>query len=135
MATTKIAAKKITIPKNLGDLADKYNKVRDERLAIDKLSDEKKQEESALRAALIEGLKKADLSVAGGKQVRATLTYKHVPQVSDWSALYEYIRREKAFELLQKRVSITAVCERWDSGKQVPGVDAVKVDDLSINKL
>jgi hypothetical protein len=131
MPTTK----KRTIPTNLGELADLYDKIRAERIAIDKLSEEKKAYESTLRAALIEGLKKANLSVAGGTRVRATLGTKHVPQVRDWTALYEYVRKHRAFELLQKRISTTAVVERWDSGKTVDGIDAIVVDDLSINKL
>lgn len=128
-------ARKLTIPKNLADLADLYYQTKEERLALDRKAEEKKSYETQLRQALLTNPEKSGATAIGGKLIRASLVRKEVPQVKDWEALYSYVAKSRNFFLLQKRLSTSAVAELWESGQQVPGVDSVTVTDLSINKL
>jgi len=52
----------------------------------------------------------------------ATKIVEVVPQVDDWDAFYAFVRKQDAFELLQKRITSTAWRERVDAGQEVPGV-------------
>jgi hypothetical protein len=135
MEATVPTPKKLTIPKNLADLADQYFQARQKRLEIDKESDAQKVVETALRKALLENLEKSGATAIGGKRCRVTLTSKIVPTVANWDAFYAYVAKSKQFFLLQKRVSTAAVAELWDAGTEVPGVNPLTVTDLSISAL
>lgn len=53
-----------------------------------------------------------------------------VPKVVNWDQLYDYIRKNDAFEMLQKRIGVTAWRERADIGEEVPGVESEIVNKL-----
>jgi hypothetical protein len=57
------------------------------------------------------------------------------PVVGDWGALYAYIKTTGAWELLHKRISQTAIRERWQEGTDVPGIKHNVQDELHIRKL
>lgn len=128
-------AKKIKLPTNPGDLADRYHELRERRLAIDRLAAEAKALETSCYEALKVALNKAGLTSAGGKHHCATLVSKRVANVKDWEAFYGYIKKHNAFELLQRRPSMKAIEERWDAKKEIPGVAAEVITELSITKL
>ena len=119
----------------LAMLADQYYLTREERLAKQREVDALQEKESAVKAELIAAISKADASGVAGKLVRVTVVTKPKPQVKDWDALYAYVRRRGAWDLLQRRLSETAVKERWEDGKSIPGVESFNVVDLSVNKL
>jgi len=119
----------------LAAVADQYAAVRDARLEAQRQVDAMKEDESALKAMLLQNLKESGAGGVAGKKYRVTLKSKNVPQVADWQALYEYIKANDAFELLQKRLSPPAVVERWEAAQNVDGVISVQVDELSLNKL
>lgn len=70
-----------------------------------------------------------------GYLARVQVTDSAVPVVADWDKFYAYIRKAKAFELLNKAVNRKAVQERWDDKKQVPGVTAFHAKRVSCTKL
>lgn len=74
-----------------------------------------------------------DGNVESVRTGRATVSVKRstVPQVQDWNALDAYIVKNKALDLLQRRVSVTAWRERVEAGKAVPGVVPYEKVDLS----
>lgn len=127
--------KKTKIPKTPGAAADLLYKTRQERLDIQKKVDELKALESELTTHLINILPKSDASGVAGKLCRVTVVKKDVPQVKDWPKLYAYVSKNKAFDLLQRRLSDAAVKERWDANKKIPGVDHFTVVTLGVNKL
>jgi hypothetical protein len=43
--------------------------------------------------------------------------------------------RKKAYELLQKRLSATAIQERWDAGEKIPGVEVFTTVGVSLTKI
>ena len=68
---------------------------------------------------------------ADGKN--ATLTLDKVADAvpEDWDALYKHTILTGEFDLLHKRITTTAVKERWQEGKEVPGV--AHIEKLVIN--
>lgn len=122
-------------PKTLGACADKLFEIREERRAAQRVVDEMEEEEKALKAHLINTLPKSEAGGVAGKLARVTIVTKPVPQVKDWDAFYKYVKKNDAFDLLQRRLVDTAVAERWEAGKKVPGVESFNVVTVSINKV
>jgi hypothetical protein len=119
----------------LAVVADNYSAARDARLALQKEVDKLQENESALKAVLIDALRSSGAMGVAGQKVRVTLVTKDEPTVRDWADLYDYIKENDAFDLLQKRLSAPAVRERWEAKEEIPGVGTIPVQNLSINKL
>lgn len=130
-----VKKKTFKIPKTLGACADRLYETRQKRLAMQKEVDEVEAEEKALREHIIQTLPKSEASGVAGKVARVTVVTKDVPQVKDWDAFYKYVSRTKSFDLLQRRLGETAVKERWENGKKIPGVEAFTVVSVSLNKV
>jgi hypothetical protein len=122
-------------PKTLAACADELYKTRELRLAAQKATDELQAKETALKEHLINNLPKSDASGVAGKLARVTVVTKPIPQVKDWDKLYKFIKKTGAFDLLQRRLTDTAIKERWDNGKEVPGVEPFNVVSISMNKV
>lgn len=122
-------------PKALGACADLVYSLRQERLAAQKVVDALEEKEKALREHIINTLPKSEATGAAGKLARVTVVTKDVPQVKDWEKFYAYVKRHNAWDLMQRRLATAAVTERWEAGKEVPGVEAFQAVTLSINKL
>jgi len=126
---------KYKFPKALGACADKLFELRNKRLAEQKKVDEIAAEESALKNHIIENLPKSEASGVAGKLARVTVVTKQIPQVKDWDAFYKYIKKTGSFDLMQKRLTDAAIKERWEAGKEVPGVEHFNAVSVSINKV
>lgn len=116
-------------------MVDEYISLREQRLALERQAETIKEKETEVKAGLIEALATNKAGGVAGKTHRVTLRTKSIPQVHDWPKLYEYIRQNDAFDLLQRRLSAPAVAERWDARFDVGGVIAVNVTDISVNKI
>jgi len=123
------------VPKRLGAAVDALYTTRQTRLAIQAQVQKLAEREALLREHLIATLPKSDATGAAGKLARASITSKRVPQVEDWDKLYEHVRKTRDFSLLQRRLADAAVTERWDAGKEVPGVGHFTAIGVSVNKL
>lgn len=127
--------KKYKFPKALGACADKLYQLREARLAKQKEAEAIEAEEKALKEHLINTLPKSEANGVAGKVARVTVVTKPVPQVKDWEKFYAHVKKTGQFELMQRRLSDTAIKERWEAGKSVPGVESFNVVTVSINKV
>lgn len=123
------------VPKTLGACADALYTIRQERLKAQKVVDELETNEKAIKAHVIDTLPKSNASGIAGKLARVTVTTKTIAQVQDWPSFYAYVAKNKAFEMLQKRLGDAAIQERWDAGKKVPGVEPFTIVGVSVNKV
>lgn len=78
---------------------------------------------------LVEG---TGLTEVAGARARATFGLKSVPHVVDWQSLYAYIKESGAWEMLHKRIGVTAWQERINMGLHVPGVEQVVMPDVKV---
>jgi len=69
-----------------------------------------------------------------GKLGRVEIKKKDVPVVKDWTKFYAYIKKNSAFELLNKAVNAKSVNERWEQKKEVPGIEAFSKASVSLTK-
>lgn len=118
-----------------GSLVDRYFIAREQRIAAQRQVDAMEKEEKALKAEIIKSMRAESLSAIGGQVATVELKTKKTAKVEDWNAAYLYIQQSGHFQLLQRRMSETAVREFWDAGMDVPGVVSFPVDDLSLHKL
>lgn len=123
------------LPKTLAQAADELYTTREERLKRQKEVDALAAREKELRDYLIANLPKSEASGVAGKVARATIKTKQVPTVKDWAKVHAYVKKTGAFELLQRRLSETAVQERWEAGKEVPGVEHFSAVVVSLEKV
>ncbi len=119
----------------LAEKADQLYTIREARLAMQKQVDELQKSESALREELIAAISKSDATGVAGRLVRVTVVTKPKATLKDWDELIAYCRRRNAWDLIQHRISETAVAERWNDGKEIPGIEAFNVVTLSMNKV
>lgn len=126
---------KYKFPKALGACADKLFQLRELRLAKQKEAELIEAEEKALKEHLINTLPKSEANGVAGKVARVSIVTKPVPQVKDWDKFYAHVKKTGQFELMQRRLSDTAIKERWEAGKAVPGVESFNVVTVSINKV
>jgi len=120
---------------SLAEKADQLYTIREHRLAMQKEVDALQATETALREELITSISKSDATGVAGKLVRVTVVTKPKPTLKSWDDLITYCRRRNAWDLIQHRINETAVKERWDDGKEIPGVETYNVVTLSMNKV
>ncbi len=126
---------KYKFPKAMGACADRLYQLRQKRLEMQKEVDKVAAEESALKEHIINTLPKSEASGVAGKLARVTVVTKQIPQVKDWGAFYEYVKKTGQFDLMQRRITDAAIKERWEAGEEVPGVERFNAVSISINKV
>lgn len=130
-------AVKFKPPASLAACADLLYKLRQERLAADKVAAELKSRETMLVEHLIATLPKSSATGISGKVATAKIELKTTVSVNDWDKLYAYIvknQKKGAFALMQRRVSVGAVEEIWNTGKAVPGCEPFRIPTISLTK-
>lgn len=121
-------------PKKLGDCIDRLIELQDRIKDTETTALAIRREYDALENYLLDTLPKTQLEGAAGKSGTIKIKRSVVPNVVDWDKVYAYIKKNDAWELLHRRISITACKERWDNKKDVPGVETFTKVGLSVTK-
>jgi hypothetical protein len=131
----KLDPKKLPI----GSVSDLLYDLRDLRQMVGVLTDPLTEvigpAIKTLEEHFIQTLTIGESSGVQGKYSRVQVTDSVVPVVADWDKFYAYIKKNSAFELLNRAVNRDAVRERWDAKKQVPGIDSFHAKKVSCTKL
>ena len=119
---------------NLGEAIDKLYELRAKRLDAEKAIKAMKSDELALRVTIKRLLDAASLEGGRGQIASTSVNYSIEPAAKDWPAICNFIRENDAFDILQRRLSATAVKDRWESGIIIPGIEKFDTWDLSLTK-
>lgn len=119
---------------SIGQTIDKLYALRAERLALSKQIEDMKAQESKLRVIIITQLRDIGLDGGKGSLATASITTSREARVTDWHALWNWMKEHDAFDMVQKRVAVTAARARWDEGVAIDGVEEFELDDLSLTK-
>jgi hypothetical protein len=119
---------------DLPHLINEYYRARSDRLEKEREAEKLKSAETKLKDSIIRLMREQGILTLGASLATVKLQPKEKPQVQNWESLYDYILVTKEFDLLQRRLTETAVKLRWDEGKDVPGVIKYPIDELSISK-
>jgi len=128
-------AKPKAIPKQLGAVADLLYTSRQTRLEEQKTIDTMKSFETSLKDHLINELPKGEAKGISGKVARVSIITKQVPTVEDWDALYGYIKKKGAWDLLNRALNTAACTERLENGETIPGIGSFTRVDVSCVKV
>lgn len=118
-----------------GALADRLAATRDKRLALQKDVDKLQAEETAIKEHIINLLPKSETSGVAGKFYRVTVVNKSRPQIEDWEKFQPWLTKNKAWDCISHALAPAGIKERWDAGKEVPGVVEFQYPSVSINKV
>lgn len=122
-----------TAPK-IADIISELLQMKADLSAINKEAESIKREISVLEGEIINYLRQQDvqsLSTTGG---RVTLVKEVVPTVTNWDAVFDFVKNNDAFYLLQKRISSTAWREFTQQEGDIEGIEAYETTKLSTRK-
>lgn len=129
-----MSEKKLTT-RQVGAMVDRLYKAREARLKLQRQVDDLKRDEYDALEAVKAALREIGTEGASGKIARFERKRpKIVPIIQDWDAFRKYVTRNKAWEMLQKRVNTAAIRERLEDGKKVAGVETIEVFDYGLHK-
>jgi hypothetical protein len=123
-----------TISTHLPDLVDSYIATRAQRLAKEKEAALIEEQEKDLQKLIIAKMRADGMTAMGAANGLVKLQTNIDPIAVDWRALWDYIKANDAFELLHKRVTVTAVKEHWENGEEIPGVGRTETYKLTVSK-
>jgi len=123
-----------SISSNLPDLVDNYITTRAQRLVLAKEVTELEETEKELYRTIVAKFRDQKITALGGKMGILKMAETIEPNAEDWLQIWEHIKATGDFELLHKRLTVTAVKERWDDGVEVPGVGRVPKYTLTVSK-
>ena len=119
---------------DIGAKIDALYALREHRLGLDRRIKEMKEEEVQKRNEIFEMLAAMGLTKASGSVATCGIKVSNVPLVEDWDSLWDYVATTGQFDLIQKRISVTAWRARFDDGVEIPGVSKVEDVDISLTK-
>ena len=126
---------KFKIPTKLAEVADLYYTTRDRRLAMEKEAESVKAEEAQLREHLINNLPKSQAGGIAGKLARVEIKKRDVPKLADEKKFMKFAKKPGNEDLVKETMVVSAVQQRWEAGKAIPGVETFTIVSLSVSKL
>lgn len=116
----------------LGQMAKLANEVREEKRALEKMAKSLGADFDALKEVIYAKLEEQGVDRTSVDGISLSKSDTQQPTVTDWDAVYAYIKENDLFALLQRRVTATLWKEILDSGEQVPGIDSFWKKDVNI---
>jgi hypothetical protein len=107
--------------------------VRKQRLSLQREADLLEQKEKALTNELVNYMVSGALDTLVDGEDQVTLVTTTEPVAVNWPALLDYIRQNDALDILQKRLTPSAIKARWADNQVVPGVDSLEKHTIKFN--
>src|SRR5262245_59568569 len=115
----------------LDRLIDRFMLLDEERKLLQKQADNKKAEAERYYNEIILQMTNGGIQTYPGTHAICSMWQNVEPKAEDWPAIYKHIQETGEFELLHKRLTGSAIKERWDAGVEVPGVERYPVIKLT----
>jgi hypothetical protein len=106
-----------------------YNK---QRRAMEAKLEPLKLLRNALEEKLLARMVAAELESVSTKQATLSIRRNTFAELFDDQAFFEFVGREKAWDLVRKQPVVSACRERWDDDVKIPGVRPGTKMELSI---
>ena len=130
---------------NVDDLTAKYIELRDRKAKIKKEAEDAEVALSTIQDAIADKIKEImhEQGVTSLKTAHGTayIAYRESATVADWDVVLNFIRKEEAWDLLERRVSKTAVKDRMEEDRNgqyqhdpPPGVNFVRVEGVNVRR-
>lgn len=106
---------------------------RKRRLSLQREADLLEQEEKTLTGQLVQMMNEAGAIVRKEGEDEVTLVTSMEPLANEWPKILDYIVTNDALDLLQKRLTASAVKARWDNGETIPGIISTAKQTVKFN--
>lgn len=121
-----------TLANTLDELVAESKRLRDEAAAFDKAAKNLRADRETINGLIIAKMDDQGITRIGTGHGNVSITENTVPNVVDWDQVYEFIKDNDAFYLLQRRMSASAFNDLLTSGTQVPGTELFTKRDISL---
>lgn len=118
-------------PATLDEVMNALSSNKEEQAIQAKIVKEMKENKDALEKVLIDLLDDAGITRACNDVINVSVSEEIVPAVQDWEAVFNYIKENDAFYLLQKRLTAAPYRELINLGDELPGVTPFTKRNLS----
>jgi hypothetical protein len=123
-------------PETVGGLIDELFLIREQRRKLAETDKDLRDQYSELEARLITALDLQQTSMARGRSATATLSEEDYASVTNWTAVYDYIRQTESWFLLHKRISNASWKELTElNGEPVPGTQAFRKRSIALRRI
>ena len=130
---------------NVDDLTAKYIELRDRIATITKEAEEAASKLKDIQEAIADKIKEImhEQGVTSLKTPHGTayIAYRESATVADWDVLLGFIKAQEAWDLLERRVSKTAVKDRMEEDRHgqyqhepPPGVNFVRIEGVNVRR-
>jgi len=130
---------------NVDDLTAKYIELRDRKAKIKKEAEDAEAALSALQDAIGDKIREImhEMGVTSLKTAHGTayIAYRESATVADWDVLLGFIKKSEAWDLLERRVSKSAVKDRMEEDRNgnyhqepPPGVNFVRIEGVNVRR-
>lgn len=123
-----------TIKNRLDDLAAERDALREQKRSLEAEIKALDAQLAANEQAMIEIADDLGLDRFAVGKLTFSISEQTVGNVEDWETLYQFIRDNDAFYLLQRRLANAAYKEMLDSGSSLPGVVPFTKRSLNMRK-
>ncbi len=125
---------KIKFPKKLGKVSDMLYKNKLAIAEANKVVATLKIDKTVIEAHIISTFPKEDIDGVIGELSKIEIKTRDCYSVSDEDAFHKYIQKNKAWDLLQKRLGDTAIKLRLEDGKKLPFIKTFEKKVISCTK-
>jgi len=126
----------IILPKVLAACADVLYAAREERYRLQNQAKILDELETKLEENFREKLPKGKASGISGAKAHVQLNPKTKPIVEDWDKFYAFVRKNNAFEMLQRRLNEGSANDYAEMNKRrVPGTNVMHYTDVSCTQV
>ena len=106
----------------IGSKIDDMHDLREAKRGLEKQIELLDKRYHSAEIELMEQMDKEGLDKSSGRVASASIAETVKPNVTEWETFYKYIYRHKAFFLLERRPSVTACREVFETKGKLPGV-------------
>ena len=123
--------------KTLGQISDELHLEREEIRDITSALEKKKKAYKIREDAALERMEKEGTSKITGEFATMSVSITTVPNVSDWTKFYRFIKKTDGFHLLERRPAAKAWRETLEErrNKPIPGVEGFEKKTLNLRNL
>ncbi|MBS0454027.1 MAG: hypothetical protein JSS14_22215 [Proteobacteria bacterium] len=130
------AAKRLLGEPTIGSDIDSMWNLREKKRGLEAEASKIEKEIAEIEERLMKNMSEQGVEKSTGSKASVSITESIVADVTDWDKFYAYIGKNKAWQLLQRRVSDPAWRElAKDGDKPLPGTQPFKKRRLNLRTL
>lgn len=119
----------------IGAMIDQLDALRERKRELEAKVKEIEGEYAGIEEQLMAKLEEQGIEASKGSKASCSITKTVVANVTDWDAVFKWVKRTGHFHLFQRRLTDTAYREFLEAGKQVPGVEPFTKKRLNLRSL